>query len=81
MATSVGPPGSGFEPNPAASAPGSAARLRPSRAWYWVALGIFLVGVAWVVLGFVALIGRVDSFPRVPDPGSGVISLTHSGAM
>jgi hypothetical protein len=79
MATSVGPPGNGLEPNAAASAPGSSARLRPTRAWYWVALGIFLAGVAWAVIATVALIGRVDSFPRVPDPGSGVISLTHSG--
>jgi hypothetical protein len=79
MAASVGPPGSGFEPNAAASAPVSSARLRPARAWYWVALVVFLAGVAWAALMFVALIGRVNSFPRVPDPGSGVISLTHSG--
>jgi hypothetical protein len=41
--------------------------------------GGLLAGVAWAVLMSVALIGRVDSFPRVPDLGKGVISLTHSG--
>jgi len=35
--------------------------------------------VAWAAIMFAVLIGRVDSFQRVPDPGSGVISLTHSG--
>jgi hypothetical protein len=44
-----------------------------------VTLVVFLAGVAWAALGFVAIIGRVDSFQRVPDPGRGAISLTHSG--
>ena len=76
MATSLGPPDSGSETN---TASGPSARLRPARAWYWVALGVFLAGVAWAAIMFAVLIGRVDSFQRVPDPGSGVISLTHSG--
>jgi hypothetical protein len=76
MAIPVGPPGSGYETN---AASGPSARLRPARAWYWVALGVFLAGLAWAALMFAVLIGRVDSFPRVPDPGSGVVSLTHSG--
>jgi tetratricopeptide (TPR) repeat protein len=76
MATSEGPPGSGSETN---TASGPSARLRPARAWYWLALGVFLAGVAWAALMFAVLIRRVDSFQRVPDPGTGVISLTHSG--
>ena len=76
MATSVGPPGSGSETN---TASGPSARLRPARAWYWVALGVFLAGLAWAAVMIAVLIGRVDSFQRVPDPGSGVISLAHSG--
>jgi hypothetical protein len=76
MATFEGPPGSGSETN---TASGPSARLRPARAWYWVALGVVFVGVAWAALMFAVLIRRVDSFQRVPDPGSGMISLTHSG--
>jgi hypothetical protein len=55
------------------------AKIRPGRVWYWVALAVLLVGVAWAVAASVLLFGKVDSFPRVPDPGQGVISLTHSG--
>jgi hypothetical protein len=55
------------------------AKIRPGRVWYWVALAVFLAGVAWAVVAVVVLFGHVDSFPRVPDPGQGVISLTHSG--
>jgi len=55
------------------------AKIRPGRVWYWVALAVFLAGVAWAVVASVVLFGRVDSFPRVPYPGQGVISLTHSG--
>ena len=35
--------------------------------------------MAWAVVALIVLFGHVDSFPRVPDPGQGVISLTHSG--
>ena len=55
------------------------AKIRPGRVWYWVALAVLLAGVAWAVVASVLLFGQVDSFPRVPDPGQGVISLTHSG--
>ncbi len=79
MASSVGPPGSGHEANAPAPTPLPSARLRPARAWYWAALVVFLAGVAWAALMSVMLIGRVDAFPRVPDPGKGAISLTHSG--
>ena len=79
MATSAGPPGSGFEPNAVAPFPGSPGKPRPARAWYWLALAVFLAGVAWAALMTIVLIGRVDSFPRVPLPGKGAISLTRSG--
>ena len=59
MATSLGPPDSWSETN---TASGPSARLRPARAWYWVALGVFLAGVAWAAIMFAVLIGRVDSF-------------------
>lgn len=41
-------------------------------------MAVALAGVAWVVVGFVVIIGQVDSFPRVPEPGTGVLIL-HSG--
>jgi hypothetical protein len=35
--------------------------------------------VAWVVVGFLMIIGHVDSFPRVPAPGTGVLTLPSGG--
>ena len=78
MAAFTGPP-AGWGPNTAAPTSVPPAKIRPGRVWYWVALAVFLAGVAWAVVASVVLFGRVDSFPRVPDPGQGVISLTHSG--
>jgi hypothetical protein len=79
MATSADPPSGGVEWHPVAPVAGPPAKLRPGRVWYWMALGVFLAGVAWVVVGFVVLVGRVDSFQRVPIPGTGVISLERGG--
>ena len=79
MTTSTGPPTGGGAANAAAPTSMPPAKIRPGRVWYLVALAVFLAGVAWVVVALVVLFGRVDSFPRVPDPGQGVISLTHSG--
>jgi hypothetical protein len=44
-----------------------------------VALAVFLAGVAWGAVAVVASVGRVDSFQRVPYPGTGVISLARGG--
>jgi hypothetical protein len=78
MAAYTGPPTGGGAANvaPMSMPP---AKIRPGRVWYWVALAVLLAGVAWAVVASVLLFGRVGSFPRVPDPGQGVISLTHSG--
>jgi hypothetical protein len=51
------------------------ARRPPGRRWYWVAIGVLLAGVVWLLAAFAVLIGQVDSFPRVPDPGTGLVSL------
>ena len=77
MVTSAGPPGGGGEASAVAPVAPPPAKLRPGRVWYWVALAVFLAGVAWGVVAFVASVGRVDSFQRVPYPGTGVISLTR----
>jgi hypothetical protein len=77
MATTAGPPGGAGEAYPVAPVALPPAKLRPGRAWYWVALAVFLAGVAWGVVAFVVIIGRVDSFQRVPYPGTGVISLAR----
>src|SRR5207244_707906 len=55
------------------------ARIRPGRIWYLVALLVFLGGVAWLVAGLLSLSSHIDSFPRVPIPAGGQISLDHSG--
>ena len=77
MATSAGTPGGGGEAYPVAPAAPPPAKLRPGRVWYWVALAVFLAGVAWGVVALVVIIGRVDSFQRTPYPGTGVISLAR----
>jgi hypothetical protein len=77
MATSAGPPGGGGEAYAGAPVALLPAKLRPGRVWYWVALAVFLAGVAWWVVSFAAVTGRVNSFQRVPFPGTGVISLTR----
>src|SRR5215475_7515282 len=79
MATSWEPPGGEGGASAVAPAALPPAKLRPGRVWYWVALAVFLAGVAWGVFAFVAVIGRVDSFQRVPFPGTGVVSLTRGG--
>jgi hypothetical protein len=79
MATSAGPPGGGGEASAVAPVALPPAKLRPGRVWYWVALVVFLAGAAWLAVAFVMIIGRVDSFQRVPFPGTGVISLARGG--
>jgi hypothetical protein len=77
MATSSGPPtGGGGERRADVHATGEDS-ARP--VWYWVAVAVLLAGAAWAVVASVLLFGKVGSFPRVPDPGQGVISLTRSG--
>jgi hypothetical protein len=44
-----------------------------------VALLVFVAGAAWVVLGLVRLNSQIDSFQRVALPGTGEVSLDHSG--
>ena len=79
MVTSAGPPGGGGKTYPVAPVALPPAKLRPGRVWYWVALAVFLAGVAWGAVAVVASVGRVDSFQRVPYPGTGVISLARGG--
>jgi hypothetical protein len=78
MASPAGPDG-GDEAHPAAASEAPPARLRPGRVWYWVALGVFVAGMAWLALGLALLNGQIDSFERVAVPGSGEVSLDHSG--
>ncbi len=62
---------------PPAAAP--RVKVRPGRIWYLVPLLVLLGGVAWLVLGLVSLSSQIDSFPRVPLPAGGQISLDHTG--
>ena len=77
MATSAGSPGGWGEAYAVAPVALLPAKLRPGRVWYWVALAVFVAGVAWWVVSFVMVTERVNSFQRAPFPGTGVISLTR----
>ena len=81
MATSAGSPGGWGEAHAIAPVALLPAKLRPGRVWYWVALAVFFTGVAWWVVSFVTVTGRVNSFQRVPFPGTGVISLMRGDYM
>jgi hypothetical protein len=72
------PPGWGYQ-GQAPGYPAPRQRVRPGRAWYLVALGIFVAGVAWLVVGLVSLVGTINDLQRVPLPSGGTVSLTHSG--
>jgi len=55
-------------------------KVRPGRAWYLLALAVFLGGVAWLALGISSVHAQVNGFQRVPLPQGGLISLSHSGS-
>jgi hypothetical protein len=75
MATSTGSPGGWGEAYAVAPVAPLPAKLRPGRVWYWVALAVLVAGVAWWVVSFVTVTERVNSFQRVPFPGTGVVKL------
>jgi hypothetical protein len=54
-------------------------KVQPGRIWYLVPLAVFLGGVAWLVFGLFSLSGQINSFPRVPLPAGGAVTLNHSG--
>jgi len=54
-------------------------RVRPGRVWYLAALAVLLAGVAWIVFGLISVSRQVDSFPRVPLPAGGTVTLDRSG--
>ena len=54
-------------------------KVRPGRIWYLAALAVFLGGVAWLVIGLLSLGNQIDSFPRVPLPAGGAVTLNHGG--
>ena len=77
MTTQESPPPGGHDLSPTPAAP--PAKLRPARTWYLAALAVLLAGAAWLIVGLVTTSGKVNSFQRVALPGSGEVTLTHSG--
>jgi hypothetical protein len=72
-------PGGASSP-PLAGTPGASPRkVRPGRAWYLLALAVFLGGAALLVAGLLGVKGQVDGFQRVPLPQGGQVSLDRSG--
>ena len=71
--------GGGEQAQPTPPSVTSSAKLRPGRVWYWVALLVLLAGAAWLVVGLVRVNNQIDSFQRVALPGTGEVSLDHSG--
>ena len=54
-------------------------KVRPGRIWYLGALALLLGGVTWLIAGLISVSNQVNSFPRVPLPAGGTITLNHSG--
>ncbi len=80
MATLVSPPGGGPDTSAAALGAAPPVRRRSARRWYLVAWAVVAAGAAWFVIGVLALNGQINSLQRVALPGTGEITLTHSGS-
>ncbi|HXS67124.1 MAG TPA: hypothetical protein VN767_30060 [Streptosporangiaceae bacterium] len=74
------PPNPGFA-EPFAFGPAGPARRprRPGWIWFVLALAVLVAGIAWLIYGLTSVAGTIDDLQRVPVPGHGTISLTHSG--
>jgi hypothetical protein len=69
----------GVSQPPPGYAPVSSQQVRPGRIWYVVALAALGAGLAFLAYGLISLFGTIDGLQRVPLPGSGTVTLTHSG--
>ena len=58
---------------------GQRPKVRPGRVWYLLALALIVAGVVWLIVGLSSIISSVNNLQRVPAPGRGTITLTHSG--
>ena len=64
---------------PLSFGPVSRPRRRPSWIWFLVTLAILVAGIVWLISGFASVASTIDDLQRVPVPGHGTVSLTHSG--
>lgn len=69
----------------APSTPPTRTRRTPSRAWYWVAGIVAVLGLTaafvWGAVGTITALDRVDSFDRTAIPGAMTVSVTDPGTM
>ena len=65
--------------------PPTRTRRTPSRAWYWVAGIVAVLGLTaafvWGAVGTITALDRVDGFDRTAIPGQVTVSVTDPGTM
>ncbi len=73
-------PGGGYPPPaPGYLPPPRQRTVRPGRIWYLLPLAMLAAGIAWLIIGIASVASTVNGLQRVPLPGGGTVTLTHSG--
>lgn len=73
------PQGTGFQGSPTGFAQTSPRKVRPGLIWIVLSLAVLVAGIVWLVFGITSVASTIDDLQRVPVPGHGTVSLTHSG--
>ncbi len=72
------PRGPGYQ-EPLGFGPVGRPRRRPGWIWLLLTLAVLTAGIIWLIYGFASVASTIDDLQRVPVPGHGTVSLTHSG--
>jgi hypothetical protein len=54
-------------------------RRRPGWIWFLLTLAVLVAGIVWLISGVASVASAINDLRRVPVPGQGTVSLTHSG--